>query len=338
MWLSGWSAGLWTKGSLVRFPVRAHAWVVGRVPSRGHSRGNHTDVSLPLSPTLPCSLKYIYIYVYVYIHTHTYIYHIHYYATKVNVLITVLIKLVYSVILFYVFKILWPKSWEFAGAGAAHTTALCIRQGSEQIEAKGGRSPGFFWGAAALPRLREVRAVKVGTSWGMLMGTKICPAFTCPAGPGRGSLFSLPSCAPLDSISARLSNWCCVGRLCSVWVSLLGASVALASSIVGLPGQQGLCLPPPPNSWEMKFQLYPGGCVDFPLAERGGVGVGGQVGKEPGTASARVSGSLPWGETLAHSFNQLWSQSTWTEHLLSARLCPVYWGYKEHGRYPQISS
>ena len=27
--------GLWTKGSLVRFPVRVHAWVVGQVPSRG---------------------------------------------------------------------------------------------------------------------------------------------------------------------------------------------------------------------------------------------------------------------------------------------------------------
>ena len=30
MWFSGLSAGLWTKVSLVRFPVRAHAWVAGR--------------------------------------------------------------------------------------------------------------------------------------------------------------------------------------------------------------------------------------------------------------------------------------------------------------------
>ena len=34
--------GLWTKGSPVRFPVRAHAWVAGQVPSRGCVRGNHT--------------------------------------------------------------------------------------------------------------------------------------------------------------------------------------------------------------------------------------------------------------------------------------------------------
>ena len=35
VWLSGLSAGLQTKGSPVRFPVRAHLWVVGQVPSRG---------------------------------------------------------------------------------------------------------------------------------------------------------------------------------------------------------------------------------------------------------------------------------------------------------------
>ena len=33
--LSGLSAGLQTKGSPVRFPVRAHAWVAGQVPSEG---------------------------------------------------------------------------------------------------------------------------------------------------------------------------------------------------------------------------------------------------------------------------------------------------------------
>ena len=48
VWLSGLSAILWTKGSLVRFPVRAHAWVVGQVPSRGCTRGNHTLMFLIL--------------------------------------------------------------------------------------------------------------------------------------------------------------------------------------------------------------------------------------------------------------------------------------------------
>ena len=54
MWLSGLSAGLWTKRLLVRFPVGAHAWVAGEVPSWGCVRGNwsmffsHIDVSLPL--------------------------------------------------------------------------------------------------------------------------------------------------------------------------------------------------------------------------------------------------------------------------------------------------
>ena len=32
VWLSGLSAGLRTKGSLVLFPVRTHAWVMGQVP------------------------------------------------------------------------------------------------------------------------------------------------------------------------------------------------------------------------------------------------------------------------------------------------------------------
>ena len=35
MWLSGLSAGLRTKRLLVRFPVKAHVWVAGQVPSRG---------------------------------------------------------------------------------------------------------------------------------------------------------------------------------------------------------------------------------------------------------------------------------------------------------------
>ena len=44
---------LQTKGSLVQFPVRAHAWVVGQVPSRGHVRGNHTLIFLSLPFSLP---------------------------------------------------------------------------------------------------------------------------------------------------------------------------------------------------------------------------------------------------------------------------------------------
>ena len=42
MWLSGLSVDLQTKGSLVQFLVRAHAWVVSQDPSRGCERGNHT--------------------------------------------------------------------------------------------------------------------------------------------------------------------------------------------------------------------------------------------------------------------------------------------------------
>ena len=40
--LSGLSTALQTKGLLVRFPVRARAWVAGQVPNRQHMRGNHT--------------------------------------------------------------------------------------------------------------------------------------------------------------------------------------------------------------------------------------------------------------------------------------------------------
>ena len=43
------------KGSPVQFPVRAHVWVAGQVPSRGHSRQPHIGVSL--SSSLPHSLK-----------------------------------------------------------------------------------------------------------------------------------------------------------------------------------------------------------------------------------------------------------------------------------------
>ena len=45
--------------SPVRFPVRAHAWVAGQVPSGGCVGGNYTMMffSLSLSPSLPLSLK-----------------------------------------------------------------------------------------------------------------------------------------------------------------------------------------------------------------------------------------------------------------------------------------
>ena len=57
VWLSGLSAGLQTKRSLVWFPLRAYAWVAGQVPSRRHVRDNHTLMFLSLSFSLPCPLK-----------------------------------------------------------------------------------------------------------------------------------------------------------------------------------------------------------------------------------------------------------------------------------------
>ena len=45
--------GLQTKESSVQFPVRAHAWVAGHVPSGDHMRGNQTLIFL--SPSLPLS-------------------------------------------------------------------------------------------------------------------------------------------------------------------------------------------------------------------------------------------------------------------------------------------
>ena len=47
---------LGTKGLPVQFPVRAHAWVVGQVPSGHHLRGNHTLMFLSLSFSLPYPL------------------------------------------------------------------------------------------------------------------------------------------------------------------------------------------------------------------------------------------------------------------------------------------
>ena len=45
-WMEHWPGN---PGSPVRFPVRAHAWVVSQVPSRGHMRGNHKFLSLSFS-------------------------------------------------------------------------------------------------------------------------------------------------------------------------------------------------------------------------------------------------------------------------------------------------
>ena len=58
--LSGLSTSLRTKGSLVRFPVRAprsrRTWGAGQVPSRGHMRGKHTLMFLSLSFSHPSPL------------------------------------------------------------------------------------------------------------------------------------------------------------------------------------------------------------------------------------------------------------------------------------------
>ena len=54
VWFSGLGIVPQSERLLVRFPVRAHAWVVGQVLSWGHGRGNrcmfllHIDVSLLL--------------------------------------------------------------------------------------------------------------------------------------------------------------------------------------------------------------------------------------------------------------------------------------------------
>ena len=58
VWLSGLSASLWTNGSPVRFPVRAHAWVAGQVPSGSVWKATkHWCFSLSLSPSLPVLSK-----------------------------------------------------------------------------------------------------------------------------------------------------------------------------------------------------------------------------------------------------------------------------------------
>ena len=50
-WIEHWPVD---QRSLVRFLVRAHAWIVGLVPGWGHARGNYTLILLflPLFPFL----------------------------------------------------------------------------------------------------------------------------------------------------------------------------------------------------------------------------------------------------------------------------------------------
>ena len=57
VWLSGLSASLQTNGLSVQFPVRAHAWFAGWVPSEGRTRGNHTLMFLSLSFSFPSLLS-----------------------------------------------------------------------------------------------------------------------------------------------------------------------------------------------------------------------------------------------------------------------------------------
>ena len=45
VWFSGLGAGLQTEGSLVLFPVSAHAWVAGWVPSLGACKRQPINVS-----------------------------------------------------------------------------------------------------------------------------------------------------------------------------------------------------------------------------------------------------------------------------------------------------
>ena len=48
VWLTGLSTDLWTKGSLVWFPLRAHAWVAAQVPyGSAPKRQPQIDISLP---------------------------------------------------------------------------------------------------------------------------------------------------------------------------------------------------------------------------------------------------------------------------------------------------
>ena len=57
--LSGLSATLRTKGSLVQFLFRARTCVLGQVPSWGCTRDNHAVMFLSLSFSLPSPLSKI---------------------------------------------------------------------------------------------------------------------------------------------------------------------------------------------------------------------------------------------------------------------------------------
>ena len=58
MYLSGLSVGLKTKGSPVQFPVKAHVWVAGQVPSGGAGEATTHWYFFPsLSPSFPLCLK-----------------------------------------------------------------------------------------------------------------------------------------------------------------------------------------------------------------------------------------------------------------------------------------
>ena len=57
VWLSGLSISLWMKRLSLGFPVKAHAWAVGQVSSRGLVRSNHTLMFLSLSFSLPSPLS-----------------------------------------------------------------------------------------------------------------------------------------------------------------------------------------------------------------------------------------------------------------------------------------
>ena len=58
-WLSGLTTGLQTERLLVQFPVKAHAWIAGWVPSWGvgETTYSHTLMFLSLSFFLPSSLS-----------------------------------------------------------------------------------------------------------------------------------------------------------------------------------------------------------------------------------------------------------------------------------------
>ena len=57
MWLSGLGVVLQRERLVVRFPVRAHVWVVGLDTGKGAYERQLIDVSLSLSPSFPRSLK-----------------------------------------------------------------------------------------------------------------------------------------------------------------------------------------------------------------------------------------------------------------------------------------